>query len=255
MTSCFTVFAFVPRASPADGLAPARAQRGYAFRLGSASDAARDESVTHWRAGARVVPRVLLLMHSRGGLELPGGHREAGETLPGAAAREFAEEAGAQLPQPALSYADATLVRTVGGGGNSAAGEDTPRWVVFFRATESEAEFDAAVAACAASRRPHGYPVESWGAVGAPLFMEGSSRGAPRALAAMPPWQCELLLPTLVLAGVLTAEEAAELARAADVFVAAGGLRGRAKGDVPRTIAGALEDALGGDVGVRAAAG
>ena len=230
MTSCFTAVVFVPRADENVGLAPGRASRGYAYRLGKADNL----NVGSWRSARATAPRVLLVAHSRGALELPGGKRDKGEMLADAAARELLEETGVTL-QPSLSTSDAILARVVNAGEPSS----YPRWLVFVRIVSDAAVFDAAVAA--APKGAKGYPIETWGNVAAPLWIEGEREGCPKVLAAMPPWQAEMLLSALVASGVLVEEEAVQLAKAADKYVLMGGARKRKNDEfVPHS----LEDSI-----------
>ena len=247
VTSCFTAVLFLPRATPErDGLAPGRASRGYAFRLGNRAAAAKDAGTTLYRAARATAPRLLLAFHARGGLELPGGKREGGEALAAAAARELQEETGATVH---LAAEDVALVRVLPDG--------APRWALFLSVTHDAAAFDAALGALVA--RPGGgvegggesfsggaasYPLETWGLVGVPLTIEGPNNGFPRALAAMPPWQAEMLLPLLVHRGVLTEGEAREVAAAAHAYLGAGGLRKRRAEERDASLPQTLEDAL-----------
>ena len=243
VSSTFTALLYGPRATPsADGLAAGRAARGYAFRLGNRAAAAADPCTTLYRAARATAPRLLLAFHARGGLELPGGKVDAGEALAAAAAREVREETGAAL---ALAAEDVALVRVMPNG--------APRWALFLSVTHDARAFDAALGGLVA--RPGGggeeggggakaYPLETWGLVGAPLTIEGANNGFPRALAAMPPWQAEMLLPLLVHRGVLTEGEAREVAAAAQAYLAAGGLRKRRAEEREAPLPQALEDAL-----------
>jgi 8-oxo-dGTP pyrophosphatase MutT (NUDIX family) len=231
VTSCFTAVLFVPRATPSgDGLAAGRASRGYAFRLGNRAAAAADPCTTLYKAARATSPRLLLAFHARGGLELPGGKREGREALPAAAARELREETGAAVP---LAAEDVALVRLVDG---------APRWALFLSVTHDAAAFDAALGGLVGGASS--YPLETWGLVGVPLTIEGANSGFPRALAAMPPWQAEMLLPLLVHRGVLTEGEAREVAAAAHAYLGAGGLRKRRAEERDVPLPQALEDAL-----------
>jgi len=264
VTSCFALLVFLPPAAAAAAaaggdndaaapssssssssslLAPARAARGlsHAFRLGGAREAARDAEVTSYRALRALVPRALLVVSPRGGLEVPGGRRERGEAPHACAQRELEEETGHALAPPlAPAEAALALVRrraarpqqgqeqqrseeqlpSLPDEAEAAAEERVPRWLAFVRVTRDEREFDRAVTAFAsggggASGR-HGYPTESWGSAGLPLFIEGARGGAPRALALMAPRMQEMLLALLRHARVLSAAEAAQLRAAGD---------------------------------------
>lgn len=230
VTSCFTALVFVPRSDVNTGLAPNRTSRGYAFRLGTASP-----TVGSWRSARATAPRVLLVAHSRGALEIPGGKRDKGEMPAQAAARELREETGVILTPP-LSLTDAVLVREV------AAAPRYPRWLIFVRIINDAAVFDAAIAAAPTGAK--GFPSETWGNVGAPLWIEGTEKGAPRLLAAMPPWQAEMLIAALVAAGILEANEALEVAKAADKVVSAGGARRRKADELNRTLTDSVIDSI-----------
>ena len=243
VTSCFTLLVLVPPHAAAHGLARGRHARGHAFRIGGRESIRADpEGVTHWRAVEATSARALLIFSHRGGLEMPGGgrNRDAAskrftEGLCAAAARELAEETGVQLSRP-LEDADAVLTAVERATGSA-------RWQLYLRVVRSSAEFYSA----AWGQQPK----EMWGCVGVPLACEDLHLGArangfPRALAGMPPWQAELLLPVLVAGGVLTGEEALLSAEAADAFVAAGGMqRGAGSAAPPAGAApGSLELAL-----------
>ena len=213
VTSCFAAFIYLP-ADAGNGLAPARAARGHAFRLGGAAAVARDASVTHYRQLRATVPRVLLVAHSRGGLEVPGGRRDRGEPLHAAAQREFEEETGAALAPPlaAPDLGPAALASVRRG-----AQAPRPRWIAFVRVTRDEREFDAAVAACARpSPHAHGYPIEVYGSAGVPVYIEGERGGFPRQLALMAPRMQRMVLALLEHGNVLTAAETRELSAAGD---------------------------------------
>jgi len=216
VTSCFAALVYVP-ANAGDGLAPARrAARGHAFRLGGAAAVARDASasITHYRHLRATVPRVLLVAHSRGGLEVPGGRRDRGEPVHAAAQREFEEETGAALAPPlvAADICHAALASVRRG-----AQAPRPRWLAFVRITGDEREFDAAVAACARpSPHAHGYPVEVYGSAGVPVYIEGERGGFPRQLAVMAPRMQRMVLALLEHGNVLTSAESLELRAAGD---------------------------------------
>jgi hypothetical protein len=90
--------------------------------------------------------------------------------------------------------------------------------MIFVRVMSDAAAFDAAVAAAAVNAK--GYPAETFGNVSGPLWLEKKGlNGGARILAAMPPWQAEMLLSALVASGVLGVEEVRELAEAADAFI------------------------------------
>ena len=216
VSSCFTLLLLIPRAAASHPLlAPGRRARGHAFLLSGREGVRLDpEHVTHWRAQEATCARALLVLSHRGALEMPGGRREAGEALAAAAQRELEEKTGVRLLQP-LSEADAALTAVERATGR-------PRWQLYLRVLRSSEEFH--------SGSYGSQPMEAWGLAGVPLGVEDLHRGGrvggfPRALAAMPPWQAELLLPLLVQGGVLSEAEALVCARAADAFLAAGGAR------------------------------
>ncbi len=252
VTSCFTLLVFTPPHARTRGLAPGRETQGYAFELGSKEASARDPAVTYWRHMNATVPRALLVMHSRGGLELPGGGRNKGESLPAAAERELLEETGVRLREP-LTHQDAALTLVKGG---------APKWQLFLRRVGSGEDFsitplpppNTPAPATPGGGGDWGYAMpwagaafsnigEVWGLAGVPLSVErpgGGGQGAaakamglPRALAFMEEWQGDFILPLLVAKGVLTVEEARVVASCTDAYLGARGWgeEGRREGE------------------------
>ena len=228
ISSCFVLIVYIPPDAVSHGLAVDRHSRGHGFLIGDKVLCSADKSVTYWRNVTNVGARILLVFSHRGGLELPGGRRNKGESLAAAAQRELEEESGLKLAEP-LQEEDA-LLTTV----DSTSGK--PRWQLYMRVVRDEKEF------CSAKFGVQ--PIEAWGVVGVPLTVEdltsGPSKvnGFPRALAAMPPWQAELLLPLLVKGGILSDQEALMCAKASDDFLSKGGMRASKISPVP------LRDAL-----------
>lgn len=257
VTSCFTLLVFTPPHARTRGLAPGRESQGYAFELGSKEASVRDPSVTYWRHMNATVPRALLVMHSRGGLELPGGGRSKGESLPAAAERELREETGVRLREP-LTHQDAALTLVKGG---------VPKWQLFLRRVDSGEDFSMTPLpppTNGGGGGDWGYATpwggsafsnigEVWGLAGVPLSVEipgGSSSnsskggggvggkgttakavGLPRALAFMEEWQGDFILPLLLVKGVLTVDEARTVARCTDAYLAVRGWGEGGEGD------------------------
>lgn len=232
ISSCFTLLVYVPPDAQAQGLAQGRHARGHAFLLGDKAACKADAACTPWRSLEGTAARILLIFSHRGGLEMPGGGREAGEDLARAASRELEEETGTVLSRP-LTLDDAVLVAVE-------RKDARPRWLLFLRVVRSCEEFY--------SGKWGAQPMEMWGLVAPPLTVENLGKGPlcngfPRALACLPPWQAELVVPMLVRGGVLSEDEAQTCARTADLYLAAGGARQRARKDDPPFFT-TLQDAL-----------
>jgi hypothetical protein len=110
--SVFVVLVRVSRSSSSSNASPTLVSTGttrrFPFRLGSSKLCASRPDITH-HSNIVSVPRALLVLSWRGGLEVPGGSREPHESPAAAAERELLEEAGVQLEQP-LTWRDAAAV-------------------------------------------------------------------------------------------------------------------------------------------------
>jgi 8-oxo-dGTP pyrophosphatase MutT (NUDIX family) len=204
-------------------LSPQARERGFAVRLGTEKARAKDASLSHYTLKGVLGCRALMCLHWRGGLELPGGHRDevAGttESTLVAAERELLEETGIVLSPPLAWEQDAAAVMLNDDG--------RPRWVLFARALDAES-FDRAVAAGPAAST---YLSETYGNVAvhailthAPTSSEpGRVYGLPCTLNLAAPWQGTMLLQGLQAAGVLTAAEATEASDIAAGYYVRGG--------------------------------